>query len=139
LAELNVLATKLRGQADLQVFVINPSDCEEGWEKTDLVTAAEKIPGVGVHFDRNGAEAACFGATTSGEAMLFDRDGRRLFRGGITVSRGHEGDNPGLTAIAALIGSGNSGRTGVDATPVYGCSLFNQCLNNEDSQSLCRP
>lgn len=135
LAELSVLATKCHGQANLQVVFIKPDDREAGWEKTELLGSAAAIPGVNVAIDANGAEAARFGATTSGEAMLFDLDGRRLFHGGITVSRGHQGDNPGLTAIVALIGSG---RASLDATPVYGCSLFNQCTN-EDSQPVCRP
>ncbi len=135
LAELSALATKCDGQANLQVVFVKPDDFEADWEKTDLLGSAAAIPGVTVAIDSNGAEAARFGATTSGETMLFDLDGRRLFHGGITVSRGHQGDNPGLTAIAALVGSG---RASIDAAPVYGCSLFNQCTN-EDSQPVCRP
>jgi hypothetical protein len=135
LAELSVLATKCDGQANLQVIFVRPDNCEAGWERTDLLGSAAAIPGVIVAIDAKGAEAARFGATTSGETMLFDRDGRRVFHGGITVSRGHQGDNPGLTAIAGLVGSG---RASLDATPVYGCSLFNQSTH-EDSQPVCRP
>ncbi|HKD37923.1 MAG TPA: hypothetical protein VKB78_14020 [Pirellulales bacterium] len=136
LAELGVVAANSQGQADLHVLIIKPHDFDDGWEKTDLLASAKSIPSVTVHIDNDGAEAARFGAATSGETMLFDCDGRRLFRGGITVSRGHEGDNPGVAALAALL---HAGRASVDATPVYGCSLFNRCTRDEDSERQCKP
>ena len=56
---------------------------------------------------------------TSGHALLFDRDGRLLFRGGITPARGHEGDNFGASAIAARL----AGRPARAEAPVFGCPI----------------
>ena len=39
-----------------------------------------------------------FGAETSGQTLLYDRDGRLLFSGGTTGSRGHDGDNAGFAS-----------------------------------------
>jgi hypothetical protein len=52
---------------------------------------------------------------------MYDRDGRLLFQGGITISRGHAGDNPGRSALVALL---NHELVSEVETPVYGCSLF---------------
>jgi hypothetical protein len=74
--------------------------------------------------DHAGMESARFGATTSGHAVLFDRAGRKLFDGGITPSRGHQGDSEGLRAIELrLAGIHASART-----DVYGCPLFDPAV-----------
>jgi hypothetical protein len=70
--------------------------------------------------DADNHEIALFGAQTSGQVLIFDKDRRLLFSGGITESRAHEGDNNNLErAIAA----GRSHASKVALTPVYGCSL----------------
>jgi hypothetical protein len=51
----------------------------------------------------HGHEACLFGAATWGQTMVYGRDGRLLFSGGITAARGHYGDNAGTQAIAALL------------------------------------
>ena len=71
--------------------------------------------------DFDSAEAKRFSATTSGHAMLFDRGGRLRFSGGITDARGHEGDNDGRDAVVSII---NGGDRMPAATPVFGCSLY---------------
>jgi hypothetical protein len=53
--------------------------------------------------DNEGVEANSFGATTSGECLLFDADGALLFAGGITAGRGHLGSNPGLETLKDLL------------------------------------
>lgn len=68
-----------------------------------------------------GSEAARFHAQTSGYIPLYDRDGRLMFQGGITMSRGHSGDNPGRSALEGLSSEHISNR---GKTPVFGCSLF---------------
>ena len=53
--------------------------------------------------DVEGVEARRFGAQTSGTTSLYSPDGRLLFSGGITSSRGHEGDNAGEDALTQAI------------------------------------
>ena len=69
--------------------------------------------------DADGVEAARFGAKTSGQALLYAADGRLLFHGGLTPSRGHEGDNEGLRRVTAIL----DGKAARDESPVFGCSL----------------
>ena len=52
--------------------------------------------------DNEGVEAKRFGATTSGECLLFDAEGSLLFAGGITAGRGHLGNNEGLETLKEL-------------------------------------
>lgn len=86
-----------------------------------LWAQASAIAGVTAIDDRGGVEARLFGAATSGTALLFDEAGALRFRGGLTQSRGHEGDTPGKAALAALLGGLPAPTAG---TPVFGCSLF---------------
>src|SRR5258708_26747 len=67
LAELSNLATSCRDRMSIEVLFVKPADCDDDWERTDLLTTAQRIPGINVACDRNGAESIRFGATTSGE------------------------------------------------------------------------
>jgi hypothetical protein len=75
--------------------------------------------------DIDGQEASRFGLATSGETLLYSASGKLLFKGGITGSRGHLGENAGQLAIIQFA-NGQIGNR--DRTPTFGCSLlsFNQ-------------
>jgi hypothetical protein len=120
LRELSLLEADCGNRFAAQIVFVRPAGADESWEKTDLCRLAEGIPAAVVSSDIGGAEASRFGATTSGQAMLFSPGGRLLFHGGITSSRGHEGDNVGRTALTALI---NTGQAACTQTAVFGCSL----------------
>lgn len=102
------------------VFVQPPGSSTGKWAKTDLWQRASQIPGVTAIVDIDGVEAQLFQAATSGFAMLYDRRGQLLFRGGITSSRGHSGDNLGRSAIVQFLTHGTSP---LDNTQVFGCAL----------------
>jgi hypothetical protein len=123
--ELEVLMARTQGRISAHVVFLRPAELPATWTETSLWRQAAAIPGVTVQMDINGAEARRFGSGTSGDTMVYAADGRLLFHGGITISRGHEGDNPGLSAISAL----SQSRTVETAqTPVFGCALFStQC------------
>ncbi len=104
------------------ILFFKPVDAPEAWEITDLWYAAARIPGVTSICDENGDEAKKFGAETSGHVALFAPDGSLRFTGGITSSRGHEGDNPGLDA---LISCADHGSPRSLSWPVFGCPLRN--------------
>jgi hypothetical protein len=124
-SELSRLMTRCQGRLIAQVLFIRPAGFTAGWEQTDLWREAAVIPGTFVSVDLDGVEARRFGAMTSGQTALYDPAGHLLFQGGITVSRGHAGDNAGCDAIADLVLHGKRAeRTQRGETGVFGCSLF---------------
>jgi hypothetical protein len=129
LGELELLMARASGRLRAHVLFFKPGDAAADWEKTALWRHASAIPGVTVHRDNAGTEARRFGVATSGHTLLYDRSGRLQFQGGITLSRGHAGNNPGRTALLALAhGEASSQAT----TPVFGCSLVGaECQERE--------
>ena len=132
IAELARIMARLQGKVAACVLLVKPNESGPDWEETSLRRSAEAIPGVKVIFDRNGVEARCFGAETSGHTFLFGADGHLLFSGGITASRGHAGDNAGESAIVALVNNQTPPQT---RSLVFGCSLANPVKT--DSKALC--
>lgn len=121
LEELALILARAPGFADVHVLFFRPAGFTEDWARSDLWTAASAIPGVQVQIDDEAREAKFFHATTSGSVLLYDRDGRLLFTGGITPSRAHMGDNAGRTAIVALLTGARPEHT---QSFVFGCSLL---------------
>ncbi|MEM7307412.1 MAG: hypothetical protein AAF682_12115 [Planctomycetota bacterium] len=122
--ELNRLMTACVERVEARVHFFRPRDAADGWEHTDLFRAAESIPGVTALVDPGGEIAQRFGASTSGEVYLYSPAGELRFRGGITASRGHAGDNVGRHTIVELVRGGVAER---DETPVFGCRLLDDC------------
>ena len=125
IGELALLMAHGQGRATATVLFVKPAGFEDGWEKSDLWAGAAAIPGVTAVSDENGVEALRFGAKTSGQTILYDAEGRLLFSGGITASRGHSGDNAGRSAIVALLTRGTATRR---QTSVFGCTLETPAL-----------
>jgi hypothetical protein len=128
LGELAEIMAHCQGRLTAYVLFLKPAGFADDWEKTDLWQSAAGIPGVKLMVDVDGAEASRFHSQTSGQTILYDVDGRLMFTGGITASRGHLGDNDGQNAIVSLVNTGLAGRT---ETSVFGCPLF-------DDNSECR-
>ena len=109
------------------VLMTKPSGTAEGWERSDTWDAAERISGVRVLTDRDGAEAHLFGARTSGQTLLYDPGGKLVFRGGLTSSRGHAGPSLGQNSILALV---HGGTVDTPLTEVFGCALTSAVHKN---------
>jgi len=134
IGELALLMARAQGLVSANVLFFKPAGFPEGWEKTDLWSSAENIPGVTVVCDEGGIEARRFNQKTSGAVVLYDPNGRLLFTGGITGSRGHSGENDGRTAIVALLIGEVAKRT---QTPVFGCSLVDEYDLCSEGEDLC--
>ncbi|MDZ4821273.1 MAG: hypothetical protein SGJ20_20115, partial [Planctomycetota bacterium] len=132
LTELNQLVNDISHPVDLQIVFVRPPDTAEDWERTSLWDQAQTIPRAKVVTDQDGREAALFGGTTSGEALLYNAEGQLLFQGGLTASRGHEGDSAGRSELASLIDFGGASK---DRLPVFGCALNNHCCSDQDAES----
>jgi hypothetical protein len=120
LHELSQLLTRAGGRVDAHVLFVKPQGAAANWCDGDLWKQGNDLPGVTVSIDNDAKDASIFGATTSGQVMVYDPSGAIRFSGGITDGRGHEGDNTGLWAVLGLIRNGNKA---VSTTPVYGCPL----------------
>lgn len=128
IGELASLMAQSQGRLTAYVLFLKPAEFSDNWEKTDLWQSAASIPGVRPIIDYDGVEASRFHATTSGQTVLYDAEGHLLFSGGITIARGHAGDNAGRSAIVSLVNAKVAEQT---ETPVFGCPLF-------DDNSDCR-
>jgi hypothetical protein len=124
LGELAILMARAHEKVSAKVLFYAPPDEPTTWAKTDLWETAVGIPGVTVIEDRGNHIAGSLGVFTSGQTLVYDSEGRLIFNGGITASRGHSGDNYGRDAIVArLQGHPAQGTTIPITSPVFGCSL----------------
>lgn len=108
------------GVANVLLVVTIPADADASWRASPLIERGQSLCGSQIVFDRGGVVAGQFGATASGTVMLFNAAGQRLFAGGVTASRGHEGQNAGADAVASLL-AGQPAE--VNSIPVFGCRL----------------
>jgi hypothetical protein len=121
IAELAQLSAQKKSGATTPQFTIlffRPRN--SGWAPNGLWKRAEGLKDAHVVWDDDGLEAKRFGARTSGYALLYSSEGSLLFRGGVTGSRGHRGDNYGLDELAASLDSQRPARV---PSRVFGCAL----------------
>jgi hypothetical protein len=129
--ELEQLTAGLAGRLDAFVVFRKPEASHEDISSSLLWKTAAAIPGIQVRHDANGEEIERFQAWVSGQTMLYDREGRLVFSGGITNARGLEGYSRGEQEIIRIV----TGRSvaGVATTAVFGCSL-----HDPDSEELSK-
>jgi hypothetical protein len=121
LGELAEVLARTNTPPKTYVLFLKPEGFAEGWEHTDLWQLASTLPNATLVRDDDGIEARRFGAVTSGQTLLYDARGTLAFSGGITGSRGHQGENAGRVELIALL-NGTGVRSG--GTSVFGCPLF---------------
>jgi hypothetical protein len=121
LDELAEVLSHSQGLLRAYILFFTPKSPTATWFDGSIWQKAMSLKGARVIADPGGAEAGLFGAQTSGEILLYDRSGKRLFRGGITRGRGTAGESLGSRAILSLITDGSADRT---LTSVYGCPIF---------------
>jgi hypothetical protein len=119
--ELRNLLAAAPADVYAEVVLVLPSGAPDDWRDAPIAAAAAAIPGVVVRCDEGGAEADRFGVQTSGHVLLYGADSRLQFTGGITRSRGHQGDSTGSRALAALLRHERAAET---QHPVFGCRLI---------------
>jgi len=120
LGELGRLLARVPDRVRTLVVISRPEGLADEAASTELRERARAIPGVRVIEDASAVEVTRFGATTSGSCLLYDARGALAFAGGITATRGHEGDSLGQDRIVSLITTGSA--DGAE-TPVFGCSI----------------
>jgi len=121
--ELDHLMARTQSVAKIYVVFVRPPMWSDADVKSDLWKQVAKIPGIESVIDNQGEEAKKFGALTSGMFFVYNTRGTLAFKGGITGSRGHVGDNVGLeSAIEAIRGEVPK----INHSKTFGCALFSQ-------------
>lgn len=120
LGELEYLMPLFKDRVDVTVVFVQPKGHTLAWTQDALWEKAVAIPGVRLVVDPDGAEAARFGAQTSGHSFLYNSRGGLVFSGGITPARGHMGSNKGRDFITAWTRGKQGGR---QISSVFGCGL----------------
>lgn len=108
------------GEALEAIVIFNDTVPGASARDSALYRQAVQLPRTRVVCLTSAAELKRFDFRTSGETRLYRPDGKLVFRGGITGSRGHAGDNPGTDAVVRYARAEICGTT---ATPAFGCAL----------------
>ena len=130
LGELELLVAQAQGRFDAVVLFYEPADETEAWSNTATIDFARSIPRVRAVLDKDGEVAKRFGAKTSGHTVVYAPNGKLVFSGGITGSRGHLGENGGFDSLLQLVNGGDMPPRQITAK-VFGCGIFDQCTNNQ--------
>jgi hypothetical protein len=126
ITELALLAAQANGCFDRAVVFYEPICDSAAWTNSSLVHDAQNIPGLRVIHDTKGLLAKLFGAETSGHTLVYNANGKLVFSGGITGSRGHAGDNVAFDSVLQILRN-SSLTTHLATAQVFGCSLFEEC------------
>jgi hypothetical protein len=121
LAELERVLETTSDGISAHVLFIRPANVKDDWMDTALRRWAAQIPGVEISEDNQERESRLFGASISGQTLLYDAAGRLEYSGGITGSRGHFGANPSSDQVLSLLQVTTSQAAMIN--PVYGCPL----------------
>jgi hypothetical protein len=116
-------------QADL--LFVKPNKMNDAWVKADLWSIASAFPRCHLIVDADEVLSSKFGANNSGQVYLYDPQGQLAYCGGITKSRGHAGDNDGVTSIIAIVNQET--KISNHRNRVFGCSLFaDKCVSKSN-------
>ena len=121
LVELKRALQRTKAAPQISFVFYCPADQELAWAQDELWALTEGVKNSEPMVDLNGDEAKKFGVQVSGHVMLFGQSNERIFSGGITSARGHEGDNLGGRMLAAFLDGENP--PGAEPPP-FGCRLF---------------
>ena len=117
--ELAKILTQAPNASDVTVFMYKPSREPARWLEGALLDACRRM-GCQIRPDPDGRLAASLGSLTSGGVVLYDAEGKLRYQGGITGSRGHEGDNAGEQGIIEIL---HGRRSSHKSMPVFGCPI----------------
>jgi hypothetical protein len=120
LEELKTILDNTHGAVSAWIVVLKPGGMGDEWTHSGTWETARKMRGVTVVMDDEGSEADRFGALTSGHTVLYSPGGKLEFSGGITVARGHVGENSGERRVISFVSTGKADSGGHE---VYGCGL----------------
>jgi hypothetical protein len=123
--ELAKILTRAPHTSDVTVLMYKPASEPDSWLKGTLFDECRRM-NCQIRPDPDGQMAASLGSLTSGQVLLYGADGRLRYQGGITASRGHEGDNEGERAVIEIL---RGSRASYKSMPVFGCPIQEEPTN----------
>jgi hypothetical protein len=117
--ELAKILSRAPGTMDVTVLAYKPADKPDSWLEGELLNDCRRM-NCRICPDPDGKLAASLGNLTSGGVALYDANKRLRYQGGITASRGHEGDNIGESAVIEIL---QGRRDSHKPLPVFGCPI----------------
>ena len=135
ISELERIVARTPEHLTTNVIFWHPRNMSQDWHQTSLWKRAKQIPGVHVLDDVDGILTHQYQVKTSGQALLYDTEGRLRFTGGITPARAHSGDNLGCDAILAIANSREqSNQLLCQQCAVFGCPINVSSQNTAQSE-----
>jgi hypothetical protein len=123
IAELARLETLRRNRLPSPTFLVFRPSKTSDWTWAAFQTVTRSLPDARVIWDDGGLAAARFHAIASGTVLLYSENGDLLFHGGVTGSRGHEGDNYGLDELTKALEATPGSPSQPKHSRVFGCAL----------------
>lgn len=117
--ELAKILTLAPNASEVTVLMYKPAAEPDSWVNGVLLDECRRLS-CQIRVDPDGHLAVSLGSLTSGHVQLYDTDGRLLYHGGVTASRGHEGDNAGERALVEILRGRPASRKSM---PVFGCPI----------------
>jgi hypothetical protein len=123
---LRELLPRYDGRLTALVSSYRPVHTPLEWSETELLDSLADVPQARLVFDEDGREAARFGIRTSGHVLLYGPRGKLRFSGGISGSRGHLGENAGLSGLQSALDAALADEEAVTwiRSPIFGCPIF---------------
>ena len=124
-ASLNELAKILSHKikpSTVKIILAKPESKDSNWVYESPLYKITKELNFQSLIDKNSHESKLFEAKTSGLVLIFNKDKKLMFRGGITDSRGHEGDNKGAQKALTILQSISS--QSLEEFFVFGCEIY---------------
>jgi hypothetical protein len=118
--------------AVVSLVLVGHEVSETGSRSSMIDETIRRYASIRVFEDLDGREVRRFGVKTSGQVLAYDREGRLAFDGGITPSRGHEGDANGAVEVIRVA---RGHRGSVSRAPVYGCPIDPAFLQLRDEET----
>jgi len=141
LAELE-RAVAQSGSSLETILVLNcPTEKLDEWMQTAIVDRAKGITRARIFVDGDGQLSAKFRASVSGQCLLYSPNGQLLFQGGLTASRGHEGESLGQALLIRMLAHREAkefeNQQALEV-PVYGCELIRSQPLGVPSATCCK-
>ena len=121
--ELHKLVDGVDTDVDIIAYFVEYNSLENTLEESEHWKKLARHDEIIRKRDPEGTKASKYGALTSGHCVLYDANGKLIYQGGITPSRGHEGKSPGQAKILNHLN--RTGNTEYSREAVFGCPTFN--------------